>query len=398
MSHETVNDNKDCTACRLCEWICPCKAIYFEKDSEGFLYPKVNYKKCVYCGLCVAKCPEYGDNNLKRATISAYVAVHKKESILSLSSSGGAFPAIAKAILDNGGYVLGTMLDCKKWIAHVICISDISELPKLQGSKYIQSDMDGIFEVINQKLSTGKYVLFTGTPCQIAGVRNAFDSYSNLITIDLVCHGIPSPKTFQEYIKTLEIKYGDIVDYRFRSKKFGWKIACEFTDQKNKKHTILGRCDSYSSLYHHCYYLRECCYNCKYACSERVGDLTLCDYWGIERYHPEINCNMGASAILCNTFKGDFVWQLAKQELQCIKTEFDWVVDGNGSLQHPVRRPTQRDAISTAIAELGFEKMAQKYCKLSPQIYNSVLNILPEKIIIWLGDLKRKINKIKRRF
>lgn len=397
----TVDGNKDCTGCKLCEYVCPRNAVYFEKDKEGFDYPKVNTKTCFNCKLCVSKCPQT-KKELRKTPITAYATVHSDYKILKLSASGGAFAALAEEILSEGGIVFGTDLDTSDWKAKVVPISTDFEIQRLQGSKYVQSDMHGVYRELEQHLKNGIKVLFTGTPCQVAGVCSAFGHYPNLITVDLVCHGVPSPNTFIQYIDFLEKKIGKkITSYRFRSKKFGWKVACEFIDEDGKVHILLGNCDLYGALYYgHFFFMRESCYKCSYACPERIGDLTICDYWGIEKYHPNINCGMGASAVLCNSQKGIEFWEKASIRGKSLVTNPEWVIEGNGNLQHPTRRPIQRDYIGEQINSMGFEAAVMSNCKVYPVIYSTVLNALPKKIVFFLGDVKRKtrlyINKVKK--
>lgn len=307
------NDKKECCDCTACKSICPKDAIYMYLDEYGFEYPKIDKKKCIECGLCKKVC---SFQNVKETNnpIKTYVGVSNDENIILKSASGGAFAAIAQMYLENNGVVFGAAFDDNLNPVH-IGVSDIKLLYKLQGSKYVQSSIENTYKEAKKCLIEGKKVLFSGTPCQIAGLKGyLMKEYENLLTIDIICHGVPSSKFFKDYLKVMEEKLGGkIKEFNFRDKSLGWGLNGSIIYDNNgtlKKKKIYG---SESSYYHYflnssCY--RENCYICKYTCENRPADITIGDYWGIETAHPEIlgkgkiQEEKGVSVIVANTHKG----------------------------------------------------------------------------------------------
>ncbi|WP_294407009.1 Coenzyme F420 hydrogenase/dehydrogenase, beta subunit C-terminal domain [uncultured Clostridium sp.] len=307
------NDKKDCCDCTACKSICPKDAIYIYLDEYGFEYPKIDRNKCIECGLCKKVCA-FQNIEETNTPIETYVGVAKDENILLKSASGGIFATIAQMYLQNKGVVFGATLDNELNPIHMY-VDDINLLNKLQGSKYVQSNIENTYREAKRFLIEGKKVLFSGTPCQIAGLKGyLMKDYDNLLTIDIICHGVPSPKFFKDYLKVMEEKLGGkIKEFKFRDKSMGWGLNGTLTYEYNgilKEKKIYG---SESSYYHYflnssCY--RENCYHCKYACDNRPGDITIGDYWGIEAAHPnllgkgKLEEEKGISVVIANTEKG----------------------------------------------------------------------------------------------
>lgn len=223
----TTGEKIYCSGCRSCEQVCTQNCVTIEYDNEGFLYPTISKEKCINCGLCIRSCPAskavVTKSNLNNPVV--YAAWNKVNNILNESSSGGVFSAIASYILKNNGVVFGCSLE-DNLVAKHIGIRNEVELYKLRGSKYVQSDTQDTFKQVRNILKEGKQVFYTGTPCQIAGLKSFLARpYDNLITADLICHGVPSPKVFKEYLNMLEKKHGGkVVYFKFRDKeKYGWE-------------------------------------------------------------------------------------------------------------------------------------------------------------------------------
>lgn len=309
-----IYDQKNkCYGCTTCLNSCPVGAIKMIEDEKGFLYPEVDEEKCISCGLCKKVCPynkEISDNNV----LNAYAAKNKDDYIRSLSSSGGLFSVMANYVLDNNGIVVGVILDNNLDVKHV-CIDNKEDLVKMRGSKYVQSNMIGIFPQIKKHLENQKMVLFTGTPCQCAGLRNYLKKdYNNLFICDLVCHGVPSPKLFKEHIDLLN-KKGKVINYKFRSKVNGWHNHTEVICYENKEDYKSNISQSFKQFFGSNLNLRDSCYNCKFANIKRIGDITIGDFWGAEKKCKNFDDNKGISLVLINNKHGMHLFKTIKDEL-----------------------------------------------------------------------------------
>lgn len=359
----------ECYGCRACEKICSQKAISIEPDAEGFLYPVLNEDLCVNCGLCKKVCP-YDNAFSGVEPCSVYAIQHKKEDILLDSSSGGMFSIIADYIRENGGAVCGCVFDDDFRAIHTVT-EDMSVIEKMRGSKYVQSDTADSFEEIKNRLEKGQRVLFTGTPCQVDGLKRYLQKdYKNLITLDLICHGVPSPLLLKEYIKTVENQKGKVTDLKFRNKKEnGWRSEGTLTYKKgedNKKLTISPFKDSYYNLYYFKNNVsRMTCYSCKYATHKRVGDFTIGDYWNIPDIVPEMDYEKGVSVVLVNTPRAEKLLDEVKDRVIAFETDLSSAIKGNGNLSRPTEMPETRKTIYKKIAESGYEATTKEECNFS---------------------------------
>ena len=284
-----------CTGCSACFNICPVKCIDMKMDKEGFLFPVIKSNECTDCQKCKKVCPilspaELNNNN----NPSVYACWNKDEGIRYESSSGGAFSALAASVIEEDGVVYGAAYDNTMTVRH-IAVTNNKDLYKLRGSKYVQSDLGNVFSDIKEHLNVGKKVLFSGTPCQVAGLKNfMMDKSADLITCDLFCHGVPSPGLFSKYIKYIEKKIGDkVVDYKFRSKQYGWGVTSRVVISEHGTQKVMKNKDDsfyYGFAYRLC--LRNACYNCKYTKVERVGDITLGDFWELKK-SPSLSIKQG---------------------------------------------------------------------------------------------------------
>lgn len=263
-------------------------------DADGFLYPEIDPNKCVECGVCKRVC-KYKTSDLN-AVESTYAVTNRDEKQIMKAASGGLFSAAASAILSDGGCVFVATLtfDSGHPDTHHIMVENKEELWKLQGSKYVQSRIGRTYQQAKECLQNGRTVLFSGTPCQIAGLKSYLGKvYENLYTMDLICHGVPSAEFFDGYIQELNKKYrGKVTEYKFRDKTKGWGMNTAFEIVRGDKKTTIfktAKVQSYLSLFYDYKIFRENCYSCPYAGSSRVGDMTIGDYWGIENEHPELD-------------------------------------------------------------------------------------------------------------
>ncbi len=340
---------KSCCGCRGCEQACPQKCVTFFTDKEGFLYPEVDETRCTECGVCLKKCPVYTKPECGKSP-KVFAAKIKDKQTAFGSTSGGVFSAVAEHILDNGGVVYGCAFD-ESLTARHIAVESKAELQRLRSSKYVQSDLSGVFSALKKELKNGRQVLFSGTGCQCAGLKNFLGrDYDNLILTDIVCHGVPSPLLFEKYLEYKGSKMGGkITAYNFRSKeKRGWDLYYKAETAGTSK-SDYGFFDPYYNAFLNCKTYRESCYVCKYANSSRTGDITLADYWGIEKFHPSFYDSNGVSLVLVNTDKGERLWQELAPVLESMPSELEKAVVMNKNLKEPSSRPECRDGIYDGI-------------------------------------------------
>lgn len=303
----TIKEKKKCCGCAACATICPHHVLMMKADKSGFLYPVVNNEnRCTNCGLCEKVCPFLHEKENRTPTY-AYAIKNNDEEVRKISSSGGLFSAFANKTIDEGGIVYGASFD-EQWNVKHIGITKKEDLHHLQGSKYVQSNTFGIYKDIKQKLKEGINVLFTGTPCQVAGLRQYLQkNYKNLTTIDLICHGVPSPKIWKDYLSEVINRYKlPIAHIEFRNKVTGWKdyhFVINFVDSAVKGNQttdiICHHQDNiYMQLFLDNYILRPSCHSCMFRKGKSGSNYTLGDYWGIQNDNAEFDDDRGISLLL----------------------------------------------------------------------------------------------------
>lgn len=296
---------KECCGCTACMSICPKSAIEMKADNHGFLAPVIDKEKCIQCDLCRKVCDFNREDIPFNTVIAAYGMHHKEESVLRSSRSGGAFYMLAQQILNMSGIVWGAAFDDNLNVIHKE-VRTSEELRTIQGSKYVQSNLKAAFNQIKKTLDSDRWVLFSGTACQVAGLLSYLNMQNvettKLITCDIICQGVPSPEVFNNYKKYLEEKYNDkLHDFNFRDpQRIGWKGHEESFTFKAKNKRYFSR--EYTNYYY--YYMRESCFSCKYAGTHRPGDFSLGDFWSIDANYPYFYNEEGNSLILINTEKG----------------------------------------------------------------------------------------------
>ncbi|MBR3230136.1 MAG: Coenzyme F420 hydrogenase/dehydrogenase, beta subunit C-terminal domain [Bacilli bacterium] len=356
---DRVVDYKKCTGCTACMNICVKNAITMEENSEGFYYPKIDDKKCINCGLCKKTCPvlNSNNNNIKKC----YAAYNDNiASLLNKSSSGGLFELFAKYILSIDGVVIGAELKNNK-LEHTI-IDNINDLEKIKGAKYFQSNLKYIFKYIKENINTKK-ILFVGTPCQVAGLKSIINN-DNLYCIDLVCHGVPSKQLFNKYINYIEKKYNDkLIDYNFRDKKSGWLNYSNTAIFINKKVTKKYTKNSYSKLFLSNKALRESCYNCKFKIYNSYSDITLGDFWGIEKVLPEMSNKNGVSCVVINTEKGSKLFNKIIKNIRYKECSIKDIIKYNSSIVNSPVRTNDRDNFYNDLKIYPFNRIIKKYTK-----------------------------------
>jgi len=391
-----ILDIKDCCGCSSCAQKCPKGAITMVENNEGFLYPKLDKNKCIKCGLCSKACPQLKKIIENKGNIypKAYGMYIKDEDTLNKSSSGGVFSAIANYILENDGVVFGAAYNKDLSVNHTK-VEKKEDLYKLRTSKYVQSNINGVYKEIEELLKRDIKVFFVGTPCQVAGLK-AFlgKEYNNLLTSDLVCHGVPSQKLFLTYIDYLSNKYkSKITEFNFRSKKTkGWGITGEVSTKSGKKKFIDTSFDPYYTSFFEAATYRESCYICHYSNINRVSDITLADYWGIEKIHPDFYNQNGNSLILVNTVKGDNIIHEINKKVNYVETDIDFAIENNYNLHHQSNRPNKRNYIYNGITELSSKDYIKKNLKVKITPIKLLKIIIPNKV---KKKIKTLIIKVK---
>lgn len=368
-----------CTGCRACEQLCPKRCISMKSNKEGFLVAEIDENVCIHCGLCQKRCPQ---NQLseKHRPIKALAVRYKDNESLKNSASGGAFIAMAHRFVKQGGTVFGAAY-LEDWKVGHVAVHDGADLYRLQGSKYVQCDTQHTYSEVKALLEDGKQVLYSGTPCQIGGLR-AFlrKDYGNLLTIDLICHGVASPKLFQKYIEWLGKETGGkILYYNFRDKAGGWGLGYR-AKTKTKTKTKTANLDPYYYHFLKGDTYRECCYRCNYCTQERIGDITVGDYWGIEREHPKFYSTKGVSVVLLNTDKALSLLERVKDVFYIQESTFEKAAKKNHNLLSPTPRPQVRNSIYAHMEDMDTGTYFGTVLKTPNRLADRVKGSLPMRV------------------
>lgn len=360
----SITDPKDCCGCTACESICPQGAISMKPDNLGFLYPVIDESKCTRCNLCSKVC-SFNKNYKKSANeeVEVYAVRHKNIAEIENSRSGAMFIAITDYILSNGGVVYGAGYKGHFVVTHKRATSK-EERDEFRGSKYVQSDLGNTFKSVRRDLKDGLLVCFSGTPCQTSGLHSYLETSrtdsKNLITIDIVCHGVPSPYIWRDYLAYIEKKYhGKATAVSFRDKE-----ACGWTAHKesfiiNEKKVVI---DTYAELFYKHLMSRHSCQVCHYTNTIRPSDITIADFWGWERVDTDFNKDdKGVSLVLINSTKGRELFEIVKNSIDFIKTEIGLALQPN--LQQPSAVSPQRMDFEKDYKKRGLEYVLKKYGK-----------------------------------
>lgn len=349
-----VDEKNCCCGCAACVSVCPKNAISMQTDEWGFVYPVVNDSLCVNCGLCKKNCAFQSDNIMKNAPSMVYAVYNKDSYKQYMASSGGVFEQVASCFIENGGYVCGAVLDFCNGVPYVhhILTNNIDDLKRIRGSKYTHSDTEEVYAEIRSLILQDTMILFSGTPCQIEQVKRITKGNEDKIyTLEILCHGVPGQQMFRDVIKHWNSRLkGSIVSFRFRDKALGWGHNVEILYNKNnklKKKTVAGGSVAYFGYFLRSMIVRPNCFHCPYAGIERVGDLTIGDYWGVQNYHPELSeqIKQGISCVLVNSSKGSELINDNREYFVMSETLLDNVRKLNGSLNTPNKRPSEYDTI-----------------------------------------------------
>ena len=369
----------NCFGCFLCEAVCPKKCIQKTKTLDGFYLPTVINDSCIECGKCLSTCPirqEWGNKPLEIMGVR-----HNDSSVLKNSTSGGAFTAITDWIIKNDGVVFGATFDNEYTVVHT-CASDYEGRDRMRGAKYVKSDTIGVYGQVEEILKSGKYVLFSGTPCQVAAMNSFCKSKQlpreQLFTVDLICHGTPSPGIFADYIRILKKKYGPLVSYTFRDKEIGWHGQNVTARFESGKMVRTGFVKYFGALYSRSYITMDSCSSCKYASFSRVGDITLGDFWGVEKHYSNYSDNQGVSLVMINSERGKLLFDRVKENLNY------WQTTENECVQPNLVAPST----------------ANKHKKIFHKIYNFTgLRIAYYSTVVFqfMDDVRSKVKQITKK-
>lgn len=333
-------EKEKCCGCSACEQICPVQCIVMEKDEKGFLYPKTDLEKCIHCRKCDRVCPAEQSADKKQAAqiTDTFIGYTKKENIRKNSSSGGIFSVLAECVLDQNGVVFGAAFD-QDFSVHHIFVESKKDLWKLQGSKYVQSNLENTYKEAKTFLETGRPVLFTGTACQIAGLQNYLGKqYEILYTVDVLCHGVPSPEIWKRYLEEKRCEYGqEIQKIEFRNKQMGWKnFSVNIIFANGLSYAKVRHEDAFMKLFLSNICLRPSCYQCTWKGIPRVSDISLGDCWGVDRTMPEMDDDNGTSVILVHSQKGRWLLENVRDELNLRNAQLDTVLPPQADSRRPV--------------------------------------------------------------
>lgn len=367
----SLAEKQMCTGCEACVSVCPKQCITMESALDGFFYPKiVNPEQCVNCNQCVKVCPVINANPLKEQVTKVYAAISIDEEVRKQSSSGGVFSELAKEVIQNQGAVYGAAYDEEFNVRH-ICIEDIDSLYKLRGAKYAQSEIHDCFKQIKVRMQNQQYVLFSGTPCQVAGLKSFLGKeYETLLCVDFVCHGVPSPVVWKKYVQyRAEIDNAGSLpkEINLRSKESGWSkysysTSFKYSDEscficKNGENTFM-------KLFVNDYINRESCSQCKFKGYNRTSDITLGDFWGIWDIAPDMDDNKGTSLVLVHSERGMKFWNSIADQL--IKKE---MLLEQASMQNPsILMSSPAKAKRTDVVEKG---ISGKFNELEKQLFSN---------------------------
>ena len=375
-SIELIKNLKECCGCGACLHSCPKKAISMKENEDGFIYPEIDESLCVDCGKCIRVC-KFKDAVWEKSLKETYAA-YAKDTDLIQSASGGVFASLAQSVLAQGGVVYGcAMLYTEgKMTPRHLCVTEQKDLIKIKGSKYVQSELGDVYVEIKKKLQKDVDVLFSGTPCQVMGLKGYMQKdYNNLYTVEVVCHGVPSVQMFQDYLRYVEEKEEKkVVEFKFRDKSQGWKLHGKMIleDQNGVKTEKYFEPEesSYYQMFLNSYTYRENCYSCPFASEYRQGDITIGDYWCIDLIHPEylienggkMDEKKGASCLVINNEQGKKLMKKYGQGVALFESTYEKASQYNAQLKQPSCMKKEREVV-LELKKQGYEEIERWYQK-----------------------------------
>lgn len=403
-----IIEKKDCCGCSACVQICPKSCISFNEDNNGFWYPIVDENKCIGCNLCEKVCPCLNHDE-PRLPIKVYAGINPIQNIRLQSSSGGIFTALAESVIQKNGVVFGAMFD-QNWEVRHSSVESLEELSKLRGSKYVQSRIEEDYIKAKKFLEEGRSVLFTGTQCQIAGLKKFLrKDYENLLSVDVVCHGVPSPLVWREYLKYITARptgalagkntvfqslngIPAIVGISFRDKRISWKkygfsicyAATEGSGQNSVFQSVIdnhGKSNDffeslkdnlYMEIFQHNLGLRPSCYSCPAKKGRSCSDITIADFWGITNYYPELDDDKGVSLIMAYTKRGHEI--IEELNLELTPATYQEALAGNASIERSAMPTKYNDNFWPVFHKKGMRGCKKLIAKYYPSFFRRILS------------------------
>lgn len=356
-----IIDKKYCSGCTACESICPKECIQMKSDEEGFLYPVVDAEKCVQCGACNKVCPIQNPIKEKEIEQKAYLVQHKDEQIRLESSAGGAFTAIATIVIEKGGVVFGAAYDDDFQVHHTY-VERVEDLSKFRNSKYVQSNLGESFKQVKKFLKDGRWVCFSGTPCQIEGLSKYIGPHNKLLLVDVVCHGVPSPLIWNRYLEYQDVKNSRPDNIRFRDKFYGYKYSTMsvIKDGRNIYHAG-SQLDPMLRAFFSDTCDRPSCYACPFKKRYRVSDLTIWDCFSVYDFDKKMDDDKGTTRVLCHTDKGKAVVAEIQKLVKCKEVQPDSLVRGVKEMFESVRINENRNRFLYDARTMNGESLFKKY-------------------------------------
>ena len=379
----TIVNKGKCAGCHACANACPRNCINMVRDIEGFEYPVVDEGACVHCNLCNSVCP-IETTQLVSGSTTVYAAVNQDEGIRLASSSGGVFTLLAERILSEGGVVFGAAFSEDFHSAHHIAIESSEELGRLRGSKYLQSRIGDTYREVRAFLEQGRSVLFSGTPCQIAGLKAYLGKeYDTLYTQDIICHGVPSPLVWDKYLVAREKESQSATRWvSFRNKENSWKsYQVQIIFENSAEYKMAGSEDLYMKGFLLDIFLRPSCYNCAFKGVERTSDVTLADFWGIQHMLPQMDDDKGTSLIMVHSAKGEELIERIRHRIRITEANIMDAMEHNPSAIKASAIPVKRDKFFSDVYRFDILQVLRRYTTTN-------------SLIRCLRRLKRKATKI----
>lgn len=376
MKIELCNE-QECTQCFACVEVCPKNCIHKREINGGFFVPSIDAEKCIECGKCMRSCHILTCKREKLKPLRVYAAWNSNDFIRKRSSSGGVFSSLAEIILNLGGSVVGAAYNEELKVEHIV-VTKKEELEKLRGSKYVQSQVANVFPKVKNALEDGEYILFTGTPCQVAGLYSYLKKdYERLYTCDLICHGVPSQRAFECFLSSINICIGNISEFKFRYTE-GWGYQMSY----NGRNIPINK-SFYMKAFTKGFMFMEACYGCKYATPNRISDITIADFWDIGKFVPfRHSTRKGISMVLVNNERGRALFKKCNDLISEERTLAE-AIQCNYNLSFPSKRPIERDTFYNDLVNMKSQDLVNKY-QLSPSFRD------------YLRPIKRMLQKFIR--
>lgn len=355
-----------CNGCYACYSVCSAKAIAMVPDEEGFRQPVIDQSLCTKCGACLRVCPMLKEEEKRKGSgelFEAYAAINRDDAVRIESSSGGLFTLFAQEILKRGGVVFGAVLDDRLRAVYRYT-EDEEGLAPMRGSKYLQSSIGESLVEVRNFLRTDRWVLFSGTPCQIGGLVSFLGDreYPKLLLVDIICHGVPSPLTWERYLEEQkEVLKEELTSAFFREKSRGWREYSLHVKGEEENRTNSLKVDSYLRLFLSNTGLRQSCYHCGFKSRERQADLTLGDFWAIRNFIPEMDDDRGTSLLFLHSEKGRYFFSELSNRILSQKVDAELAAQSNRAIIRSATRPPLRDHFFKDLQHFRFSKLRRKY-------------------------------------